>query len=481
MKERAIPPHLFIVFGGTGDLAKRKLLPAISRISRKAALAGGQQVLAVARHTDYDDESYRAWARESLDGSAEMKEWCNSCLHYHALPDENPDYEGLKRRIEEIEGNHDLPQNRVFYLSVPPRAFPGVIEGLGKAGLDRSDGFTRLVVEKPFGEDLESARSLNALVHRWFDETQIYRIDHYLGKETVQNLLVFRFANSIFEPIWNRDRIDNIQITVAEDIGVGSRAGYYDRVGALRDMVQNHLTQILTLTAMEVPVAYDAESIRHEKVKVLRAVRPIDLRNVVFGRYAPTQVNGETVPGYLDEKNVPPDSQTETYAALKLDIDSWRWQGVPFYLRTGKRLARPLTEIAVSFRRPPVSLFRSLELHEVDEDLLRIILQPDEGFSLHFDVKRPGSPPVLEKIPLAFKYGERFGSLPDPYVTLLLDVVVGDQTLFVHASEVETSWELYEPLLDGSARVHDYDAGTWGPRQADQMIARDGRTWKLGE
>ncbi len=478
----APPPHLFVVFGATGDLARRKLLPAVYRLTREGFLDGAQRVLGVARSTDTDDASFRALAREALLDAGvpadELARWCDECLYYQPLPGAPEDHAALARRIEALEREHGLPGNRVFYLAVPPKAFPATIDGLGEAGLNASPGWTRIVVEKPFGEDLATARELNDRMHRWFDEEQIYRIDHYLGKETVQNLLVFRFANMIFESLWNRDRIDNVQITFAEQLGVEGRAGYYDGVGALRDMIQNHLTQVLTLVAMEVPVAYEASAVRHEKIKVLRAIRPIRRSDVVFGQYTRGRVQDQEVVGYLEEPGVPAGSRTETSVALRLEIDSWRWKGIPFYLRSGKRLPRPVTEIAVTFRSPPVSLFQSMDFADLGHDVLTIRLQPDEGFSLAFDVKRPGSPLVLEKAPLEFRYGQAFGRLPDAYVTLLLDVVQGDQTLFVHADEVEDAWRLYDPLLDGQTRVRPYPAGSWGPREAEELLARDGRVWR---
>jgi len=363
-------------------------------------------------------------------------------------------------------------------MALPPGAFPGVVERLGAAELEHSAGWTRLVVEKPFGTDLASARQLNELIHARFSEEQVYRIDHYLGKETVQNLLVFRFANQVFESLWNRDRIEAVHITVAEDLGVGSRAPYYDRSGALRDMVQNHLSQLLTLIAMEVPGSLDADAIRDEKVKVLRAARPFSSDDVVLGRYEAGRSGGEEgVPGYLDEEGVDPSSETETFAALRLNIDTWRWQGVPFYLRTGKRLARRLTRITVTFRSPPVSLFSNELACPINANVLTMTLQPDEGFSLTFEVKRPGDEIRLETEELAFRYADAFEPLPGAYETLLLDIVQGDQTLFVRADEVEASWELFEPVIGMGAPLHGYRAGSWGPAAADGLLQGLLHTW----
>ncbi|MDX1577157.1 MAG: glucose-6-phosphate dehydrogenase, partial [Gemmatimonadota bacterium] len=345
------------------------------------------------------------------------------------------------------------------------------------AGLNRSSGWTRLVVEKPFGRDLDSARELNRLIHAHFDEGQVYRIDHYLGKETVQNLLVFRFANPIFESLWSRDRVECVQITVSEDLGIGSRAGYYDRAGALRDMVQNHVAQLLALVGMEVPAGFEADPVRYEKIKLLGAIREIGPDDVVFGQYARGTVDGEAVPGYLEEAGVDPESDTETFVALRLAFDTWRWQGVPIYVRTGKRLPRRLTQIAVTFQAPPVCLFESMGMCETPPNVLFLTLQPDEGFALLVDVKVPGEPFRLATLPLDFFYKQVFGPIPDAYQTLLLDVLTGDQTLFVHADEAEASWELFEPLLEADRNVHLYRAGTWGPDAADELLARHGHGW----
>lgn len=480
MSRPGTEPHLFVVLGGTGDLMRRKLLPALFHLSRQGFLAGPARVLGVGRETDMDDESFRALSREALvDGGFDLEaadHWCETRLHYQPLQDPGG-YRALSARVRELEAEAGLPGNRIFYLALPPRAFPRAIEGLGEGELNRSPGWTRLVVEKPFGRDAGSARELNAHVHRHFDESQVYRIDHYLGKETVQNLLVFRLGNQIFESLWNRDRVDNVQITVAEDLGVGQRAGYYDRAGALRDMAQNHLAQLLTLTAMEPPVTFQADAIRNEKVKVLAAVRPPGPGDVVFGQYAAGQVGTGPVPGYRDEPEVAPGSGTETYLGLRLHLDSWRWQGVPFYLRTGKRLARKWTSIAVTFRDPPVCLFRGLAGCDVRSNVLLITLQPDEGVTLRFEVKSPGKPLSIQSQELGFRFHDAFGELRDAYETLLLDILQGDQTLFVRADETEASWELYDPLLRLEREPAPYPAGSWGPEEADALLEEDGRHW----
>ncbi len=479
MFEKDVDPHLFIVFGATGDLMRRKLLPALYRMANKSHLGGTFKILGVARDKDLDDGSYRAWAREALNAAGHCDDdaphlWCDSCLHYIPLGDGDPAFfRALGDRIESLECTHKLPGNRTFYLALPPRAFPTTIEGLGKAGLNRGPGQTRMVIEKPFGRDLASAQALNQLAHRYFDESQIYRIDHYLGKETVQNLLVFRFANTMFESVWNRDRIESVQITAAESLGVGTRAGYYDKAGALRDMVQNHLTQLLTLTAMEVPVAFDADAIRDEKVKVLRSIQSVLPEDIVFGQYAAGQEDGVPASAYLDEKGIAAGSQTETFVGLRLHINNWRWQGVPFYLRTGKRLERHLTQITVSFRCPPVSLFQP-HTCQINANALVLTLQPDEGFDLCFEVKSPSDEVMMQTESLHFRYAEAFGPLHDGYETLLYDVLSNDQTLFVRADEVEASWRLYDPILADRPTVYPYDSRTWGPDETQRLFREKG-------
>ena len=475
MVSAATEPHLFVIHGGSGDLAGRMLLPALRHLAQKDLLGESWRILTVGRRSAFTDETYRDWASEALEraglGGDDLGKWCDSCIHYHALSDGG--YRGLRTRIEAIEREAGLPGNRTFYLALPPQGFAPTIAGLGEAGLSKSPGWTRLVVEKPFGHDKASALELNETVHTHFEEDQVYRIDHYLGKETVQNLLVLRFGNTVFEDLWNRDRVSSVTITVAEALGVEDRGDFYEQTGALRDIVQNHLVQILALTAMEVPAAFDADSVRYEKVKVLRSIRPFDVKKVVFGQYAAGEIGGSHVPGYREEDEVAPDSETETFVGLMAAIDNWRWQGVPFYLRAGKRMPEKLTEIAVRFRRPPVCLFESMGSCLLHANELLIRLQPDEGFSFLIDVKAPGEPLALKRIPLSFRYGDEFGKLPDAYETLLLDVLIGDQTLFVHGDEVEKSWDLFDPLLTGRAPVKLYAAGTWGPAEADVLRNRN--------
>lgn len=464
-----IDPHLFVIFGATGDLTKRKLLPALYHLMQKENVAQNCYVLGVAR-SGWSDARFRREAREALAEHFSEEaplQWCDHNLFYQSLGSDSSNYEALRERIHALERNHDLPGNRAFYLSLPPRVYGSTIESLGKVGLNANAGWTRLVIEKPFGHDLASAQELNALVHQHFDEKQVYRIDHYLGKETVQNLLAFRFGNAIFESVWNRDRIERVEITVAELLGIEERAGYYDDAGHLRDMVQNHLTQLFTLMAMEPPSRLNASAIRSEKVKVLNATRSIDLDDVVLGQYVEGEIDGSPVPAYRNESGVPGESTTETFVSLSLYIDSWRWQGVPFHLRTGKRLPEKLTQVKVHFRRAPVSIFQNEAVDGsrggINPNVLVITLQPNEGFDLHFEVKRPGEALKLETQELSFRYEDAFGPIPDAYETLLQDIITGDQTLFVRSDEVEASWQLYTPLLDADLPLYSYPAGSWGP------------------
>jgi glucose-6-phosphate 1-dehydrogenase len=471
--------HLLVIVGATGDLYRRKLLPAMYQLLQQYDLIDRCVLLGVAT-SGISEEAFREMSHEALEDAGhfdvDCAAWCEQVLHYQSVSKDADSYAALAERVGELDANHDLGSNRIFYLALPPSAFGPVLESLDEVGLATSQGWTRVVVEKPFGHDLDTAVELNAKIHEHFDESQIYRIDHYLGKATVQNLLVFRFANSLFESNWHRERIDNVQITVAESLGIGTRAGYYDRSGAMRDMVQNHLTQVLSLVAMEPPVSFDAEAIRDEKVKVLHSIRPIDETEVVRGQYGPS----DEFVAYVDEDSVSDESETETYAAIRLFIDNWRWQGVPFYLRTGKRLPTRLTQIAVTFKDPPVSLFRSFERDDSEKgNVLYITLQPHEGFDLLFDVKAPSDTPRLATLPLDFDYEDFFGDLPGAYETLLFDVMTGDQTLFVRSDEVERAWELFTPLLDPDASPDVYPAGSWGPVVADRLPYQDGTAWRV--
>ncbi|HEU5178961.1 MAG TPA: glucose-6-phosphate dehydrogenase [Burkholderiales bacterium] len=481
---------VFVIFGGTGDLMRRKLLPALFYLAHNKLLPRKHAILAVARDRNLTEAQFRRWARNALADAGLLakqgsRNWCDACVHYQAADETSPaDYQALAARIAGIEQRRAMHGNRILHLALPPGAFSGAIEALAEAGLHRSKGWTRLVIEKPFGHDLASARRLNALVHRHFDETQVYRIDHYLGKETVQNLLAFRFGNALFESAWNRDHVRSVQITVAEALGIEGRGAYYEQTGALRDIAQNHLTQLLTLTAMEVPAAFEADSIRFEKIKVLRSVAPIRNADVVFGQYAPGRLNGKRVPGYRKEPRVAANSAVETFVAMRLQIENWRWQGVPFYLRTGKRLPQRRTQIAIHFRSPPVALFpaaggRASRI-SARTNALVITLQPDEGFDLSFEVKSPGERFTLQTQHMEFRYAEAFGDLSAGYETLLLEVLQGDQTLFVHADETEAAWRLYTPLLRKRSPMHFYPAGSWGPAAADRLIRIPGNAWVNG-
>ena len=471
-----MPPVLFVLFGATGDLASLKLFPALYRVSARDD-AGPFAVLGVGR-SDWDDAHLQKAAAEALVAAKVPKKeaaaWAEKTLRY-ARVESYGELNVVTDRAAEVEAEFKTDGNRVYYLALPPSAFPDTIAALGthEAGRRETDGtgWGRLVIEKPFGDDLESAQALNALVHEHFAEDDVYRIDHYLGKETVQNLLVFRFANPIFESVWNREQVERVEILVAETNDASGRAGYFDGVGTLRDMVQNHLTQLLTLTAMEPPARLDAEGIRTEKVKVLRSTRRARRDGVVLGQYGP----GEGKEGYRETEGVAKGSTTETFAAVRLHIDNWRWQGVPFVLRTGKRLPERLTEISVVFRKPPVELFKQDGDRRMapTPNVLRIRLQPDEGFRIAFEVKAPGDGFAVTTQELDFCYDEVFGPLPDAYETLLRDVAEGDPTLFVHADEAEQAWRLYEPLLDHEGiEVHEYASGTWGPEAADRLCGR---------
>ena len=484
---KTIEPHVFVIFGATGDLMDRKIAPSLFHLARQGAFNRESVVLGVARTKDLDDQAYRRKILEAVSGDgtqtvteADKNGWNVDKFYFQSIAGgEKGDFENVKNRIQQIEKKHGLPGNRIFYLALPPGAFGPTIEGLGSTGLDTNNGWTRLVIEKPFGRDLQSAQSLNKTIHRFFDESQMFRIDHYLGKETVQNLLAFRFGNALFEPLWNRERIQRVQIVVAEDIGVGHRAGYYDTSGAIRDMIQNHLTQLLCLTAMEIPAAFDADAIRTEKVKVLRSAQRLDRANILFGQYSGGSVNGVRVKAYRDEKNVPDNSQTETFVALKVLIDNWRWQGVPFYLVTGKRLPKRITQIIVTFRRPPVSFFSPFDRCEIHSNKLVMTMQPDEGFDLSFEVKAPGQEVSLKTQKMRFRYEEAFGKLPNAYETLLHDIMERDQMLFVRSDEVEESWKLYAPLLEDrqGVEIKPYAAGTWGPEGASAFLDGTAELW----
>jgi glucose-6-phosphate 1-dehydrogenase len=484
MADPVAEPHLFVVFGATGDLMQRKLLQALYHLRQLGQFPAGSRILGVARHP-LDDKTFRGTSAKSLVAETgatpeEADAFCTSTLFYYGLTDETATgYQGLATRLQQLEKDQGLGGNRVFYLALPLDAFGPTLDGLGTAGLQHGPGWTRVVIEKPFGRDLASAQALNTLAHRYFDEKQLYRIDHYLGKETVQNLLVFRFANAFVEGDWNRDRVDQVEITVAEKLGVEGRAGYYESSGALRDMIQNHVTQILTLVAMEPPARRNEDDIRDEKVKVLRSAQPIGPRDVVRGQYQSGTVDGATVPGYRDEPGVAPASTTETYLAVRLKIANWRWQDVPFFLRTGKRLPAKASRVVVSFKAPPVAFFQDEAAYEHNPDRLTILIQPEEGFEISFEIKVPGREMRVQTHRMKFHYAEVFGELPDGYETLVLDVMLGDASLFVRADEVEESWRLYAPILEHPPPVVFYPAGSAGPEAAKKLTEEWGHQWSV--
>ncbi len=487
-------PCLFVIIGVTGDLTHRKLMPALIHLRANDSFSDQVCILGCARGSGFDDQKFRDFANSVFDEmlktkdrngikpeqEGKIRDWLKKAFFYEPIDQGGTqDYKDLLSKIEKIEKEGNLPGDRIYYLALPPQVFAPTIEALGESGLNKSPGWTRIVIEKPFGHDLTSAQELNKLVHKYYDESQVYRIDHYLGKETVQNLLAFRFGNAMFESLWNRDRIEHVEITAAETIGVEKRADYYEKAGAIRDMVQNHITQLVALTAMEVPGAFDAQAIRYEKIKVLRSIAPISPDDVVFGQYAAGEEDGKQVQGYREEPGVAPQSQTETFAALRLRINNWRWQGVPFFLRTGKRLKKHTTQIAITFRCPPVTLFQDMADCRMQPNTLVIKIQPEEGFDLSFEVKIPGDEIRLQQHHMRFDYEEAFGEPPDGYQTLLLDVVQGDQTLFLHADEVEASWKVYTPLFAYQFRPHPYPAGSWGPEESETLLQKHGAEWNI--
>jgi glucose-6-phosphate 1-dehydrogenase len=490
-----VKPATIVIFGASGDLTRRKLVPALHTLACEGLLPAGSQVLGVARSPMSD----KAFREQLLAGVQEYsRAEPGICAQWHTFADrisylagdyDDPEtYRCLADQLAYLDAQRtrlasrlaagwtDGAHNRLFYLATPPVLYPTIVEHLGRAALNRSaTGWARIVVEKPFGYDLESARRLNEQVHAVFDEGQVYRIDHYLGKETVQNILALRFANAIFEPLWNRNYIDHVQITVAEEVGVGHRAGYYDRAGVLRDMFQNHLLQLLALTAMEPPAVFEADALRDERVKVLRAVRVSE--RSIRGQYR----------GYLAEDGVAPDSGTPTYAALELFVDNWRWQGVPFYLRSGKHMAAKTTEIAIQFKGVPHLLFPSSPESQIAPNVLSLCLQPDEGMHLRFEAKEPGAGMRTRSVDMEFHYSEDFGAtaLPEAYERLLLDAMQGDPSLFARADGIELAWRIIDPVLAGWATPGApaaalYEPGSWGPAEADRMLAVDGRAWYIG-
>ena len=492
---RRAGPCVLVIFGASGDLTKRKLVPALYNLAVQGLLPESFAVVGFARR-DTSTEEFRQqmrrnlleYAEDGIDGAA----WDGLEQRLRYVPGEFDDpeaYARLAQELEEVEREHGTEGNVLHYLASAPEHFATIVERLAEADLCcRGAGWRRVVVEKPFGRDLESARELNARLRERLDETQIYRIDHYLGKETVQNLLVFRFSNGIFEPIWNRRYVDHVQITVAEQLGVEGRGGYYDSAGALRDMVPNHVFQLISLVAMEPPISFDADAVRDEQSKVIRAIAPMEpedvLTKAVRGQYGAGVVGERRLPDYRQEDRVDSLSNTETFVALKVEIDNWRWKDVPFYVRVGKAMERRATEIAVQFKRPPFALFRETSIEDLRPNVLVVDVQPDEGISLHFSAKIPGATMRIGTVDMDFRYDEHFGSAPATgYERLLHDAILGDQTLFQRADMVEAGWRVVAPVLDVwealTARdFPNYAAGSWGPSEADELLARDGRRWR---
>ncbi len=489
--ERTPDPCVMVIFGASGDLTKRKLLPAVYKLFKEHLVPSNFSVVGFSRSPMSDDEfrSRMRDAAEEFGGPVDTATWhkfAGGLRYISGNPHHPEEYAKLTSVLSELDRERGTGGNRVYYLAVPPSSFLPIVRNLQAAGLAQPEqAWARVIIEKPFGHDLESAKALNCELNKVFREEQIYRIDHYLGKETVQNLLVFRFANGIFEPIWNRRYVDHVQITAAETLGVENRASYYEEAGALRDMVQNHMLQLLSMTAMEPPVSFDADTVRAEKVKVLRAIRPLCSEDTphcaVRGQYGPGQIGGEKVVGYRQEPGVDPNSNTETFAAVKLQIENWRWAGVPFYLRAGKRMAKQATEIAVQFKQPPLRLFEGT--HAIPPNLIVVRIQPDEGIALRFSAKRPGPATRVRDVNMDFRYSTSFGmASANAYERLLLDCMLGDPTLFASSRFVELGWSLLTPMLEAwknhpTPGFPNYAAGTWGPAAADRLM-NYGQSWR---
>jgi glucose-6-phosphate 1-dehydrogenase len=489
-------PCAMVIFGGTGDLTARKLFPALYNLVKSKLLSSDFAIVGVGRN-DYTREQYRQIMGENLDKFAtgtvdpKLREWMMERVYYVGGEFQDPGlYARLGLTLAEVDKNCNTQGNYFFYLATSPTFFGDIVDHLGASELacEKDGHWRRVVFEKPFGNDLESAKALNRQVSKVLTERQIFRIDHYLGKETVQNILVFRFSNGIFEPIWNRRYIDHIQITVAETVGVEKRGGYFDMAGTLRDMVPNHLFQLVSLTTMEPPISFNSNAVHDEQAKILRAIQPFSEEDVlhcaVRGQYGPGIIKDERVPGYRQEEGVPPDSKTDTFVALRLMIDNWRWAGVPFYLRTGKRLATRHTEIAVQFKRAPLVLFRDTPVNQLDANQLIIHIAPDEGISLRFGAKIPGAQMKVGEVEMDFNYADYFGTTANTgYEVLLYDGIMGDQTLYQRADMVEAGWTVVDPILDvwkalPARNFPNYPAGSWGPEEATDIIARDGRSWR---
>jgi len=492
-------PCAMVIFGASGDLTKRKLIPALYNLAKDNLLSKEFSLVGFARN-EMSSEEFRAKLGAEIRQFATTKvddalwHWFSERLYYVSGEFGDPAaFRQLNAQLKEIERNHGTKGNCFYYLATSPSFFSPIVQQLGNAGLvdESSGGWRRVIIEKPFGRDYETARNLNREIRQVLDEKQIYRIDHYLGKETVQNIMVFRFSNGIFEPIWNRRYIDHVQITVAETVGVEQRGGYYETAGTLRDMVPNHIFQLISLMAMEPPISFDADVVRDEQAKILKAIPPMTpeevLTRTVRGQYGPGNLGNGNVPGYRSEPDVSPNSRTETYVALKLFVDNWRWADVPFYIRTGKRMPKRVTEIAIQFKRAPFLLFRQTSVERLQPNRLRMLLQPDEGISLSFGAKIPGPIVRIGGVQMAFQYKDYFGTTPSTgYERLLYDCMLGDATLFQRSDMVETGWSVVNPVQDvwdalPPRKFPNYAVGTWGPAEADEMLARDGRQWSSGE
>jgi glucose-6-phosphate 1-dehydrogenase len=488
-------PGILVIFGASGDLTKRKLLPALFHLRQSNLLPEHFAIVGVARRPLGDE--FAADMRQGIlsfggvvASDPKLDEFVKQISYFPLNFDDPADYAGLKTELDRIAKEKGIGGDRLFYLATAPEFFAGIVENLGAQGMARpANGKTAVVIEKPFGHDLDSARELNRQVNAVFHESQVFRIDHYLGKETVQNILVLRFANGIFEPVWNRNYIDHVQITASETLGVEGRGPFYEKAGALRDVVQNHVMELLSFVTMEPPSGFESESVRREKLKVWQAIPPIPILNTVRGQYGPGIVNGQHVVGYRDEERVNPESGTETYAAVRLQIENWRWAGVPFYLRAGKRLKKQATEISIQFKQPPLLIFNRMAqsgpCQEIQPNLLTIRIQPDEGIALRFGAKVPNTPGMTVcPVNMDFDYAAAFGkSSANGYERLLLDAMLGDQTLFAHRDGVETTWALYTPILQAWAAktpevFPNYFAGSWGPECSDRLLERDGHEWR---